>query len=125
MRRLAAGLATAVWLALGCGPVQTSRALALAEQEIAAARAEHADVASPYEFESALLFLDRALAREGRADFEQARDWARQAAAFAAEARARADDNRRLKEARDRAAARATESPRTTPDAPPREGDAP
>jgi hypothetical protein len=125
MRRLAAGLAAAAWLAFGCGPVQTTRAVSLAEQEIAAARAEQADVASPYEFESALLYLDRALAREGRADFEQARDWARRAAAFAAEARAKADENRRLKEVRDRAAARAADAPDPAPVSPHREGDAP
>lgn len=125
MRRLAAGLATVAWLALGCGPVQTTRAVSLAEHEIAAARAEKADVASPYEFESALLYLDQALAREGRADFEQARDWARLAAAFAVEARAKADENRRLKEGRDRAAARADEAPSPVPASSPREGDAP
>ena len=125
MRRIAAGLATVAWLALGCGPVQTTRAVSLAEHEIAAARAEQADVASPYEFESGLLYLDRAISREGRAVYEQARDWARRAAAFAAEARSKADENRRLKEVRYRAAARATEPPKPAPVSPPREGDVP
>lgn len=107
MRRVAAFLAMATACAAGCGPVQTTRALSAADREIAATVAAGADQASPYEHESALRYRDRAREREGRADYQQARDWARKAAAFAVEARTKADENRRLQAVRARAAARA------------------
>ncbi len=125
MWRLAASLAMAAWITAGCGPVHTTQAVSLAQREIAAAQAEHADVASPYEFESALLYLDRAREREGRADFAQARDWAKMAAAFAAEARTKAAENLRQKEVRERSKAQATGAPAPGDNAPPSEGDVP
>lgn len=107
MRRVAAILAMATAFAAGCGPVQTTRALSAADREIAATEAAGADQASPYEHESALRYRDRAREREGRADYQQARDWARKAAAYAVEARAKAEENGRLQAVRARAAAKA------------------
>jgi hypothetical protein len=129
MRRVAAVLAMATAFAAGCGPVQTTRALSAADREIAATVAAGADQASPYEHESALRYRDRAREREGRADYQQARDWARKAAAFAVEARTKADENRRLQGVRARAAAKgdgsAAEGATPPADAPNPEGGTP
>jgi len=108
MRRLVMSLMAAGWIVAGCGPVQTTQALSQADREIAAARAEKADTASPYEFESALRLRDQARQREGRADYQKALYWARRAAAFATEARVKAEENRRLQEIRAKAEDRAT-----------------
>lgn len=103
MRWLVASLAVAAsCLAVGCGPVQTTRTLSRADREIAAALAERANEASPYEFESARLYLDQSRQREGRGDFEVALAYARKALQFAVEARGRAEENRRLEAARER-----------------------
>lgn len=117
MRWLLASLAVAAsCLAAGCGPVQTTRTLSRADREISAARAERADEASPYEFESALLYLDQSRAREGRGDFEAALAYARKAVQFAVEARVRADENRLLEAGRERLRKTLeTQVPRNTP----------
>ena len=60
----------------GCGPIQSTAALIDADVAVESARAAGAPQASPYEFQSAELYLQKAREVSGRSQYEAATKFA-------------------------------------------------
>jgi hypothetical protein len=110
-RRLARLVVLAAWIGMtGCGPIQASTAIGNARDDLARALKAGADADSPYETTAAGLYLDQARVLEGQSEFQAARTMAEKARKHAGDAIRNAPENRILREARERAAAKARES---------------
>ena len=116
---------------VACGPIETDRALSRAYIAIEGARGADAQRYAIYEYQSALLYLQKAREEEGHSNFEGARHFAKESRTFADKARARALTRRRAQprslaeqrrrgraEAPARAPASATPPPAARPRAP-------
>ena len=71
----------------GCGPIQSTAALIDADVAIEAARAAGAPQTSPYEFNGAEVYLQKAREVSGRSQYEAATKFAAKARDLAREAR--------------------------------------
>ena len=80
---------------VACGPIETDQALSRAYIAIEGARGADAQRYAIYEYQSALLYLQKAREEEGHSNFEGARHFAKRSRSFADEARARALTRRR------------------------------
>ena len=82
---------------VACGPIETDRALSRAYIAIEGARGADAQRYAVYEYQSALLYLQKAREEEGHSNFEGARHFAKESRSFADKARARALTRRRAR----------------------------
>lgn len=98
MRPLLALAALALFA--GCGPIQSTGALLDARARIGEARAAGAGTAAVYELTAAEAYLHKAREEEGRAQYEASAELATRAAAFAREAKRKADEAVRRGEGR-------------------------
>ncbi len=71
----------------GCGPIQSTAALIDADVAVESARAAGAPQTSPYEFNAAELYLQKAREVSGRSQYEAATKFANRARDLASEAR--------------------------------------
>lgn len=74
-------------LSAGCGPIQSTAALIDADVAVESARAAGAEKASPFEFDSAQLYLQKAREVSGYAQYEAATRFALKAKDLAGVAR--------------------------------------
>lgn len=86
-------LTTAVLLAGGCGPIQSTQVLVDADAELAAAQRANARQEAAYEYELAQAYLRKAKETNGRAEYQTSVRYARRALACA-EAAVRIAQNR-------------------------------
>ena len=74
----------------GCGPISAHNAIARAHIAIQASEGARASELAIFEYNSALLYLDKAKREEGLSSFQEAVNYADQSQSFAHKARARA-----------------------------------
>jgi hypothetical protein len=78
-----------LWLAMGCGPVQSTYLILSAQAELDGARAAQADRYAPYEYTAANQYLDKAREEQGYAEFGASVDFAYKAKELAKEGKKR------------------------------------
>jgi hypothetical protein len=81
-----------------CGPVQTTISISRAQEKIRAAKLANAQADAPYELAGAELFLAEAKQREGRSDFQAAKEYGDEALRLATAAVENAPRNAHRKE---------------------------
>lgn len=74
----------------GCGPISAHNSIARAHIAIEASKGARASELAVFEYNSALLYLDKAKREEGLSSFQEAVNFAERAQSFAHKARARA-----------------------------------
>jgi hypothetical protein len=95
--RLVTGILALAVLA-SCGPIQTTISISRADEKIRAAKLANAQADAPYELTGAGLFLEEAKQREGRSDFQAAKEYGDEALRLATAAVENAPRNAHRKE---------------------------
>ncbi len=90
MKSLGATILVA-WLLGGCGPITSGVGILKANVEISAAKTAGAESLSPFEYVSAVEYLQKSREEHGYSDFAASRRYADKALEFALQARRRAE----------------------------------
>lgn len=92
MSRKALFLSIALLVA-GCGPIQATTSILRAEKALDACRFAEVESVSLYEYTAGVMYLDQARVLEGRAEYQQARDFADRSAELATQAKNKKGEN--------------------------------